>query len=536
MRRSELKKAMSILVKHGMFLRVGDIELYHGRVASLGESEWEVDPSFDNSGNATGNHNVNNISALSTGSKAIAQSFANQRLRKKQAQARYLNEDDSRFRTEVYQIVSSDPDAVILNRKFDSRKLSEEDAKAVKEALSVITKFTVSKLTPVSFEDRDDYAFVAENINSYISNFKKVLLEDVDIKNVHQQILETNPYVSYEMIYNIASAFNTRRLLRSEKYTASMVGRCFLGNGTYGLDQSYEGFPVNMDYISAWLAHNHIVGFLRDVDSATLDETIEVVSLFDLEKVNTCKGVGEKYQKIFEQYDKINSVILSFENNQGLSEFLREATAEEVMEKMMTTKYEKLFSLDSGVWEGFSVREHTETTLRVFEDTYEEDLPKQVVPFIKLALIAHDIGKGVQGGSVDKNNKRYAERFFQDMGVSEQLKDLLMFTIGDAQKLTSDYYVRKNIKALDKLKVECGSVLAKATGKKPTAEEINGLASICKIIQTCDSGAYTRYGITRDEKTGFYYYNGSDRFTKSFEKPRDISRRKLKLIEPEKEC
>ena len=61
---------------------------------------------------------------------------------------------------------------------------------------------------------------------------------------------------------------------------------------------------------------------------------------------------------------------------------------------------------------------------------------------------------------------------------------------------------------------------------------ISALYTISIIIQTCDSGAYTRYGITRDEKDNFKYYNGNDRFTKSMKLPTDLRGKKQRLVKP----
>ena len=76
-------------------------------------------------------------------------------------------------------------------------------------------------------------------------------------------------------------------------------------------------------------------------------------------------------------------------------------------------------------------------------------------------------------------------------------------------------------------------VLSESMGQSVSENDVAGLVRICEILQTCDSGAYTRYAVTRDEKRKVYYYNGNDRFTDSFQKPSDISKRKLRLKNPE---
>lgn len=536
MKRNEMKEAMDILVKHGMFIKFSDIMLYHGRVSKPEEMhEWSVDPEFNNGGDATGNNNVNNIAGLYAGSKQVAEDFARERLAMKHWQAKYTREDVSDLSPEVYEIVSTDPQAVIINRKFDASKLSEKELSEVEKALLTISKFSVTKLAPIKFEDRENYDAVVDKIKSYLAHSGKSLLDVEDIKKIHENIVKTGFNASYQLVYDITSAMNTKRLLQTNKFTASLIGRCFMGSNRATDTSLYEGFPVNSDYIAAWLSNNHVVGLVRDVESGTLGRLVETFALFDLEKINTQKVAGESYQKLIMQYDKINNILSEYKLYSDFVEFLQEANAEEVMQRMKSSKiFDDLYSLDAGVWEGFSVGEHTETTLRIFEDTFEETMPKGTIPFVKLALLAHDIGKGVRGeGSIAQNNRKYAEIFFNSLQVPEEMMHLLMYVIGGSQLCTSRYYVHKDKTALKVLNDECEAVLEQAIGRKPTEEEVSGLANICKIVQTCDSGAYTRYGVTHDKKTGAYYYNGNDRFTRSFEEPKGLSKRKLKLKEPE---
>ena len=77
----------------------------------------------------------------------------------------------------------------------------------------------------------------------------------------------------------------------------------------------------------------------------------------------------------------------------------------------------------------------------------------------------------------------------------------------------------------------CSQELKKVLGRELTKDEIRGLIGICKTVLTCDGGAYTRYAVTRDKKGGYYYRNGNDRFTKSFENPADIRNREVKFPE-----
>jgi hypothetical protein len=73
------------------------------------------------------------------------------------------------------------------------------------------------------------------------------------------------------------------------------------------------------------------------------------------------------------------------------------------------------------------------------------------------------------------------------------------------------------------------SKLEEIYGFKPLDEVVKGLMSMCKALQISDSGAYTRYGVTRDKDTGIYYKNANDNFTKSFAPPKDITNERLRF-------
>ena len=192
--------------------------------------------------------------------------------------------------------------------------------------------------------------------------------------------------------------------------------------------------------------------------------------------------------------------------------------------------YGELFEAKARNWEGFTIGEHTETVLRVFEDTFENSVPQDLCPFIKFIIINHDIGKGLayyRGTNQEYENENECKRLFSKLNVSKKVQDLLLYLIIHSQYYTTSYYVKGNHLALKGLYNECQKVLKEYMGVPPSANEIRGLMSICKILQTCDSAAYTRYAITRDEKRGVYYKNGNDTFTESFDKPKDIRGRKV---------
>lgn len=77
---AERLRALYTLEKVGLLIPVTDIETYHGRLGSSNdESAWQVDPTFSNASNDSGNSNVNNRPTLYSGDKHVAIDFAQAR-------------------------------------------------------------------------------------------------------------------------------------------------------------------------------------------------------------------------------------------------------------------------------------------------------------------------------------------------------------------------------------------------------------------------------------------------------------------------
>ena len=59
------------------------------------------------------------------------------------------------------------------------------------------------------------------------------------------------------------------------------------------------------------------------------------------------------------------------------------------------------------------------------------------------------------------------------------------------------------------------TIYSKVLKTRPSKEDIKGFAELAIILQTCDSGAYTRYARVT-ETNGAVIGGGNDRFTESF--------------------
>jgi len=79
---AEKFRALDTLKEVGLLVPVNDLETYHGRVGTTEEvAEWEVDPSFANGSNDSGNNNVNKRPTLYTSEQGVAEDFAMERAR-----------------------------------------------------------------------------------------------------------------------------------------------------------------------------------------------------------------------------------------------------------------------------------------------------------------------------------------------------------------------------------------------------------------------------------------------------------------------
>ena len=200
--------------------------------------------------------------------------------------------------------------------------------------------------------------------------------------------------------------------------------------------------------------------------------------------------------------------------------------------------YKEIFESDSGVWEKFTLQEHTETLLRLMDENYADRMPARLLPLTRLAILVHDIGKTEAAKLPEyKNaktreerdiiqsayNESYAMDFLEKAGISPKNQKLVLGLIGQGKELLADARIipgvspekRKKASAeLDaftlKLAQEC---LPNGGGK----EEAAGLRQLCYIIQMCDSAAYTTIAKTKDAKSGIFYRNSQrSSFNKTF--------------------
>lgn len=269
---------------------------------------------------------------------------------------------------------------------------------------------------------------------------------------------------------------------------------------------------------------------------------------WSLDKVNTKSFIEKQKQKNRESYGSIAEQLENSVTDEDANLILLESSPQEVVE-FLTQKVPELktfYDMKDGNWEGFSIGQHTESVLRVFDDSFADEMSPEIVPFMKVVIAMHDVGKGKSRAEYERNSpeqKQAEKKYTADMinkmgtalGINPETCEFMRFIIQDSQRYTTDYYVRHDITALDKMNESCAVAYKNAFGREPSHADLVGIKSLATALQTCDSGAYSLKGISRDQETGIYHFNGNPDFGKDMEMPMDIAKRKMHFCDPKEQ-
>ena len=521
----EKEKAIQYLVDLGILLRFDDnLELYHGRARMDNESgEWQVQTNFNNAGNTTANKNINNIATLYTSDKATAQKFA---------EARSYRRGGS---SEIHRIISKDKDALIFNRQFDMNSLNSDQKKRVKAALKDMQHYSLSSSIDIKFEHRNICLEIGRALTNYTLTARISVINDSIVEQMFRHFYPKFGKVQglHDLIHDMAGAINARFLVTH--YPQLAVRSFVTQESSFQVQGENSPCALNLDYIASWLSNNHIVGEKVGVSSATLQDNITTFSLFDVDKVNTQKAIGDRYMSMLNQFGGIGRIVGNISSDRAVMKAMSSDDPKQVVSFVRKfVGFDTLIDTQAGVWEGFTIAEHTETVLRVFEKTFADDVPNTILPFMRLAILSHDLGKGwAKKNGIDEHQytAEVCKTLYENMEIPQNIQQLLQFVIGESQIYTTALYVKKDKYASVRLEQRCSEVLREAFGKNPQKDIVSGFCAMCRMLQTCDSAAYTRYGITRDSKTGIYYRNANDRFTKGFVVPSDLTHQKMRFKE-----
>ena len=500
------RQAIEILVELGAVSYFSDLDLYHGRAGD--GSGWEVKTNFNNAGNATGNRNVNKVSGLYVAEEKIATEFA-----KTRATQLYGTQP------EVYKIVSTDKDSVLFNTMFNRQQLSLKDQLRYDQAMKDLTLSTVTQGNPIKFEHREAWKIVMQYLQKYSSakdswksEWCNNVINELKKNPQIQQIFKFKSEDLKHFVYDVVGSINAQEFMK--KYSTSVIHAYISG------EDQLQNYPINSSYISAWCDANHIVGIQQKVSSATLQKNIDTCHIFNIKKIKEEKQYGQIMARVVNNYGAVTTSLKKVIKSKKDNEFLVNATPSEIMERIKQDKHcKELYEMDSGVWENWTVGQHTEAVIDFFDRYFADSVPEELIPFLKVTMLAHDIGKGVDVKNGKRNSPEAMEQskhLFKALGIEKDYAQLIKFVISDSQQFTSSVLLTGKPKLINNLsfKKACENAIIDAFGRVPTKAEVDAFKRVCIVLQQCDSGAYTYYAQVREGNKNVT--GGNERFTNSF--------------------
>lgn len=502
---AEKFKAIRILTELGLLIPVSELETYHGRVGRKdAHTAWGVDPTFSNGGNNTGNFNVNDRPTLYTGSRADAEDFASRRL----LEASWRHDADT-LQPEVHQIVVEDPDATVINLDFDVTNLDKLDKERYIKALKALL-IPLTEGSPVDFFVRHD----TQRVDEELKRQPRLTLTRSEIAKV-----AVDAGVNEGTVLQLASAHNA---LSIAAYNPAYLASLFLHTaGDYGTakvtigDETLE-LPVNMEYVQRYMRAAHIVGVKDRVFSVTVGRKIKSISFFDLEKTYTSGQLEAKRASIWAKLGSLASesahIPKAFKSGEkirpllGLLEDPHTKPETLVAAAKKIDGYKEIFEADAGNWEGFSLEQHVETVLRNFDENFADRVPVGIIPLMRLAILAHDLGKPEAAAKgrkhlQDQYNAQEADKFLTKLGVNDRLKKLILAIVGEGEALALQvartYSAESAVMAMRNFAVR---TLQEYNGSREVAEEqVQAFTELCQMFMICDGGAYTSMAVTRSK-------------------------------------
>lgn len=527
---AETLRAIETLKDLGFLISLSDLEVYHGRAASdQEENEWIVNPTFRNGANASGNNNVNARSALYTSDKNIAKEFA---FRRADYKSNWGN-----FSEEIHKIVSTDSDATIIDSGFRPQELGSLDRARYEKAISALL-LPATEGSPLPFEKSE----LPQDFRNIVSNIAK---SNRFVDAEEMEMIAKSTGADEDVVLQIISALNTKLLIKQKP--GDLLNDYMSNPSDIFIDEYGSQTPINAEYLERVLRESHIMGVKQYVRSATLGKNITTYSFFDLQKVTTPNAQAKEREEINEKYGAISAAvqkagITDSSDMQPLTSRLTDLHASPsalVDDATKVEGYEQIYDADTGNWEKFTLAQHTETVLRIFDENFADKLPVELLTPMRLALLVHDIGKPIAAARGEKHlQKQYnieqAEDFMTKLEINEKMQKFILAIIGDSQRLAFDIYIRgAEEPQKTQLRELAATTMSEFTGSPVVSkQEIDGFIEMCKILQVCDGSAYTSMAVTADKQKGVYFRNYPS-FNSSFAEPVGLGRRDIRPRRPE---
>ena len=490
---AEKYKAIETLIDVGLFVSLRHIEAWHGRAGN--GTDWAVNPHIRNGYGQNVNDNFNHRSTIYTGQKPIAQQFADTRTRQK---------GDKEFRAEIHRIVSEDTDAVLMDATFSPSSLDQEDYDRYQKALRTLS-VGLSEGAPPSFD-----AGQKGVVEDYFADRRAYHSHDVD------EIAARTGHDPAQ-IGHLAGAESARHLLLRSPIDAA--NQMLKSRAAVDIEPGVQAGRI--EYIESWFKNAHVVGLNQAVHSATLRRPVYMATFFDLMNVQSEAATEKRRDRRARTLGSVGLLM------RGATKESYSREAHPVMHKLANAYaspsglveeadkvrgFQGRYDQPSGVWEGFTLGQHTETVLRNFDETYADVMPVNLLLPMRLTMLVHDIGKPVAAAEGKKReqaayNDRDARRFMTEIGVDSSLQTVVLGIMGKGCDLALDLDAFKKPEAGPALKKFAEETLVKAYGaNRVDAGSVQGFVTMCRMFRVCDGGAYTDIGVTRNP-SGAHYRN-----------------------------
>jgi hypothetical protein len=446
---------------------------------------------------------------------------------------------EDQLRAEVHEIVTADTDATVLDLGFDETKLDGEAREKYEQALKALA-LPITEGSPVSFNDRD----TVQPFAAAMDRIKKPLVLGSEVAE-----LATEAGISERVALQLASAYNSRQIgrMRPLYLVRKLIEHpTDIFNDGLEVNGERQDLPINLEYVQRFLREAHVVGVKQKITSATLNRDITSVSFFDLEKTTTAKGLETEkhatWQKLGDTATALSRLFgTELQTNQPLLRLLEDVHAKPnrlVDAAKLVDGYDAIFEGDAGNWEGFTLAEHTETVLRNFDENYADKLPVELLAPMRLAILAHDVGKPIAAARGEKHKQKeynvaQADDFLSKLGVDDKLRGLLIAVIGDGEELAFQIEVRGAGESAQRAMVELATrTLCQFYGSENvTDEQIASFYEMCRMLQVCDGGAYTSMAITNRGNNGKGRHRNAPSFNSSFAQPVGFGKRSIRIAE-----
>lgn len=173
--------------------------------------------------------------------------------------------------------------------------------------------------------------------------------------------------------------------------------------------------------------------------------------------------------------------------------------------------------------------------LRNFDESYADKMPVELLAPMRLAILAHDVGKPIAAAEGAKHRQKdynvaQAVDFLTKLGIDERRKALLVAVIGDGDELAFQIDVRKAGEPAETAMRELAVKTLQDFNhtSEVTDAQIESFTEMCRMLQICDGGAYTSMAITRST-IGRGRYRNAPSFNGSFAQPLGFGKRTIRL-------